>query len=130
MMRAAPRISLEVGVRVAAAHGNKDYGVTSVLVQAFYDVEVLFHLGPEEFIPPPKVDSVVIRMQRHSREVSCSYSDLRIVVKTAFNQRRKTLRNALKPLLQDRNVPGSILDKRAEQLSVQDFIDLTQILRP
>ena len=117
----------EVAVRIAADHGNKQYGITSVLVQAYYDVDYLFEVDSEKFNPPPKVQSAVIRLRRkENNNLPVQYDELRVVVKTAFNQRRKTLRNALKPLLKDQVLDEAILQKRAEQLSVEDFILLTQ----
>lgn len=117
----------EVAERIAAGHGSKTYGITSVLTQAWYDVEYLFTVPEHVFTPPPKVKSAVIRMQRkqeNNKPVNASL--LFQIVKAGFNQRRKTLRNALKMLnLQPGWVSDEILAKRAEQLSVQDFIDLT-----
>ena len=113
----------EVAVRIAAPPGKKDYGILSVLLQAWYDIEYLFTVDPSVFVPPPKVQSAVIRLQRNQRtELGCSEKFLLQVVKTAFNQRRKTLHNALKPL-GDYN--GEFAGKRAEQLSVEQFVILT-----
>ena len=113
----------EVAVRIAAPPGKKDYGILSVLLQAWYDIEYLFTVEPTVFIPPPKVQSAVIRLQRNSTtDLGCSEKLLLQVVKTAFNQRRKTLHNALKPLgIYD----GEFAGKRAEQLSVEQFVQLT-----
>lgn len=113
----------EVAVRIAAPPGKKDYGILSVLLQAWYDIEYLFTVEPTVFIPPPKVQSAVIRLQRNTTtDLGCSEKLLLQVVKTAFNQRRKTLHNALKPLgIYD----GDFAGKRAEQLSVEQFIRLT-----
>lgn len=113
----------EVAVRIAAPPGKKDYGILSVLLQAWYDIEYLFTVEPTVFIPPPKVQSAVIRLQRNSTtDLGCSEKLLLQVVKTAFNQRRKTLHNALKPLgIYD----GEFAGKRAEQLSVEQFVRLT-----
>jgi 16S rRNA (adenine1518-N6/adenine1519-N6)-dimethyltransferase len=118
----------EVAERVAAPHGNKTYGILSVLVQAFYDVEYLFTVSEHVFDPPPKVKSAVIRLNRRNNEIDCDVKVFFRVVKTAFNQRRKTLRNALKPILSEKNHSGEIpfLDKRAEQLSVQELISLAK----
>lgn len=120
----------EVADRIRAPHGSKTYGITSVLVQAWYDVELLFHVEPGSFIPPPKVRSSVIRMKRNTAVTwPCDEALLYRVVKTAFNQRRKTLRNALKPLPEAiAGVPDRFADKRAEQLSVGDFVELTMLL--
>lgn len=120
----------EVADRIRAPHGSRTYGITSVLAQAFYDVELLFHVEPGSFIPPPKVRSSVIRMKRNSAQrLPCDEALFFRVVKTAFNQRRKTLRNALKPLVQAAGaLPAEYASKRAEQLSVGDFVALTQAL--
>ncbi len=118
----------EVADRLCAKHGSKVYGILSVLLQAFYDLEILFKVSPGAFHPPPKVMSAVIRLRRNARkELPCSELLFRTVVKSSFQMRRKTLRNGLKHL----NLPGSvvalpIMDKRPEQLSVEDFIQLTQ----
>lgn len=116
----------EVAVRIAAPPGKKDYGILSVLLQAWYDIEYLFTVDPSVFVPPPKVQSAVIRLQRNqTQELGCSEKMLLQVVKTAFNQRRKTLHNALKPL-GDYN--GEFAGKRAEQLSVEQFVQLTNTM--
>jgi len=120
----------EVAERLAAGPGSKTYGILSVLLQAWYDVEYLFTVGPEVFDPPPKVKSGVIRVIRNSRtDLGCDEKLFKTVVKTSFNQRRKTLRNSMKPLLgkecDDYILP--IFDKRPEQLSVEQFIELTLI---
>lgn len=113
----------EVAVRVAAPPGKKDYGILSVMLQAWYDIEYLFTVDPGVFAPPPKVQSAVIRLRRNqTTDIGCSEKLLLQVVKTAFNQRRKTLHNALKPL-GDYN--GEFAGKRAEQLSVTQFVSLT-----
>lgn len=118
----------EVAERIAAPHGSKIYGITSVLTQAYYDVEYLFTVSEHVFTPPPKVKSAVIRITRKpSSDIGCSEKTLTKIVKAGFNQRRKTLRNALKILnLQPDWVPAEILSKRAEQLSVEDFISLAR----
>jgi 16S rRNA (adenine1518-N6/adenine1519-N6)-dimethyltransferase len=113
----------EVAVRIAAPPGKKDYGILSVLLQAWYDIEYLFTVEPGVFVPPPKVQSAVIRLQRNTTtDLGCNEKMLLQVVKTAFNQRRKTLHNALKPL-GDYN--GEFAGKRAEQLGVEQFVKLT-----
>lgn len=118
----------EVADRICAGPGSRTYGITSVLAQAWYGCEPLFTVEPGSFIPPPKVRSAVIRMQRNDiKELACDERLLSQVVKTAFNQRRKTLGNALKnfaPLT--KGVPAPFAKLRAEQLSVADFISLTQ----
>lgn len=157
-------IQKEVAERIAEGPGSKTYGILSVLLQAWYDIEYLFTVEPGAFAPPPKVRSAVIRLRRNKREVltidTCCKSStyvkssgedapeeikqvagnqqvvderlFKAVVKTAFNQRRKTLRNALKPLL-DQEAEGyaefvadPVFDLRAERLSVEDFIALTE----
>ncbi len=117
----------EVSDRIRAAPGSKVYGITSVLTQAWYDVDQIMNVEPGSFIPPPKVRSAVIRMRRNKVDkLACDEKLLFTVVKTAFNQRRKTLNNALKPM--GKPVPEEFAGKRAEQLSVQDFIALTSAL--
>jgi len=116
----------EVAQRVAAPSGNKVYGVLSVLVQAFYEVEYLFDVGEQCFNPPPKVRSGVIKMRRKEQvEPMKSQKHFFNLVKTAFNQRRKTLRNAVKNLFDETALREDIFNKRAEQLKVQDFAALT-----
>ena len=116
----------EVAQRVAAREGSKVYGVTSVLVQAFFSVEYLFEVSEGAFNPPPKVKSAVIRLLPLAAPVPMkSERALFNLVKTAFNQRRKTLRNAVKGLVPADVLQDEIFNKRAEQLSVQDFAALT-----
>ncbi|MEQ8424713.1 MAG: 16S rRNA (adenine(1518)-N(6)/adenine(1519)-N(6))-dimethyltransferase RsmA [Cyclobacteriaceae bacterium] len=118
----------EVAERIASDKGNKIYGILSVLLQAYYDIEMLFKVPPGVFFPPPKVMSAVIRLKRNNtKKLACDENRFKAIVKRGFQNRRKTLRNALKSL----NLPPSIsamklLDQRAEQLSVADFIFLTQ----
>lgn len=120
----------EVADRIAAQPGNKQYGITSVLLTAFYKAEVLFDIPAYLFDPPPKVTSAVLRLTRLSEpRIESNYADFRKVVKLAFNQRRKTLRNALKPrVTADRPLPEAIAGLRAEALSVEDFDQLTKYL--
>jgi 16S rRNA (adenine1518-N6/adenine1519-N6)-dimethyltransferase len=120
----------EVADRIATTHGSKTYGILSVLLQAFYRIDYLFKVSPGVFHPPPKVMSAVIRLSRNERrQLECDEKLFFIVVKQGFNNRRKTLRNALKNLNLTADVSAlSILDKRAEQLSVEDFIRLTRII--
>ena len=120
----------EVAVRLASPPGNKNYGILSVLLQAYYDFEYLFTVPPHVFDPPPKVESGVIRLVRnHVAQLDCDETLFKKVVKQGFQNRRKTLRNALKPLnLPDSIKNLSILDKRAEALSVDQFVDLTKQL--
>jgi 16S rRNA (adenine1518-N6/adenine1519-N6)-dimethyltransferase len=120
----------EVAERAASKPGNKVYGVLSVLVQAFYNVEYLFDVSPESFTPPPKVVSGVIRLKRRERDPDMkserAYFNL---VKTAFNQRRKTLRNAVKGLFDENELKDELFNKRAEVLSVEEFAALTFRMR-
>ena len=117
----------EVALRIAEKEGSKVYGILSVLTQAFYDVEYLFTVPPTVFNPPPKVDSGVIRfIRKENYTLPVDEKLFYRVVKTAFQQRRKTLRNSLKTLnLSDNLREDSIFAKRPEQLSVQEFISLT-----
>ena len=125
-------IQKEVAERLAACPGSKTYGILSVLVQAWYDVELLFVVEPGVFNPPPKVRSAVVRLTRNNVEqLGCDERMFRRVVKTTFNQRRKTLRNNLRPLLSELGLSGvawlqeDFFNLRPEQLSVEDFIQLT-----
>jgi 16S rRNA (adenine1518-N6/adenine1519-N6)-dimethyltransferase len=117
----------EVAERVVSPPGSKKYGIISVLLQCYYDVEYLFTVDETVFDPPPKVKSAVIRLRRNGRnKLDCDEKKFVQVVKTAFGQRRKTLRNALKSLnLVDENTASQYLSLRAEQLSVEDFMNLT-----
>ena len=116
----------EVAQRIAAQEGSKTYGVTSVLVQAFFKVEYLFEVDETAFNPPPKVKSAVIRMTPLQTPANIrSERALSVLVKTAFNQRRKTLRNAVKSLFTADELKDDIFNKRAEALSVRQFADLT-----
>ena len=117
----------EVAERVVSPPGSKKYGIISVLLQCYYDVEYLFTVDETVFDPPPKVKSAVIRLRRNDRnKLDCDEKKFVQVVKTAFGQRRKTLRNALKSLnLVDENTASQYLSLRAEQLSVEDFMNLT-----
>lgn len=116
----------EVAQRVAAREGSKTYGILSVLVQTFFHVEYLFEVGEEAFVPPPKVKSAVIRLvPREDIPPFRSETHLRRLVKTAFNQRRKMLRNAVKGIFPPEVLTDPLFDKRAEQLSVAEFARLT-----
>jgi 16S rRNA (adenine1518-N6/adenine1519-N6)-dimethyltransferase len=120
----------EVAQRVAAAPGSKVYGVISVLIQAYYDIEYLFDVPPEAFNPPPKVMSGVIKLTRKTEGLSVkSESAFTALVKTAFNQRRKTLRNATRALFDEITLQQDIFNKRAEQLSIHDFAQLTSNMK-
>jgi 16S rRNA (adenine1518-N6/adenine1519-N6)-dimethyltransferase len=121
-------IQKEVAERIAAGPGSKTYGILSVLIQAWYKVEYLFTVHEHVFNPPPKVKSAVIRMMRNeTHDLGCDEKLFKQVVKTTFNQRRKTLRNSIKPILgKDCPLTEDVLfNKRPEQLSVQEFIQLT-----
>ncbi|MCF4100357.1 16S rRNA (adenine(1518)-N(6)/adenine(1519)-N(6))-dimethyltransferase RsmA [Gillisia sp. M10.2A] len=122
----------EVAQRIAAPHGNKTYGILSVLTQAFYDVTYLFTVPPGVFNPPPKVDSGVILLKRKEDfKLPCDEALFFRVVKTAFQQRRKTLRNSLKIFqLPDELREDVIFNQRPEQLSTEEFIDLTLKIQP
>ena len=120
----------EVARRITACPGNKTYGILSVLLQAFYKASYHFSVPPSAFTPPPKIYSGVIKLVRYRKELGCDEKNFFQIVKTAFRQRRKMLRNALKPLLYQANLPKYLLDQRAENLSVEDFIWLTQTLFP
>lgn len=116
----------EVAERAASREGSKVYGVLSVLVQAYYEVEYLFDVSPGCFNPPPKVMSGVIRLRRKKEAVAMkSDRAFTVLVKTAFNQRRKTLRNAVKSLFNEDMLKDEMFNKRAEALSVQDFAALS-----
>ncbi len=135
-------IQKEVAERIAEKPGTKVYGILSVLLQAWYDIEYLFTVGEGAFNPPPKVKSAVIRLKRNSRtSLGCDESLFKAVVKTSFNQRRKTLRNSLKSMItakaeregwtaeqQAEFSANKIFDLRPERLSVEDFIGLTLLL--
>lgn len=123
-------VQKEVGERIAAGPGSKTYGILSVLLSAYYKIEYLFTVEPQVFHPPPKVRSAVLRLTRNSTQhLDCDEDFFVKIVKTGFQNRRKTLRNALKTL----NLPGTfkkleMLSKRAEQLSIHDFVELTKII--
>jgi 16S rRNA (adenine1518-N6/adenine1519-N6)-dimethyltransferase len=120
----------EVADRMASAHGSKVYGILSVLLQTYFHIDYLFKVSPGAFIPPPKVMSAVIRLRRNERvALGCDAAHFTRVVKQGFNNRRKTLRNALKNLNLAAEVSAlPILDKRAEQLSVEEFIHLATVI--
>lgn len=129
----AGMLQKEVAERICSRPGSKVYGILSVLLQAWYDCEYLFNVEPHVFTPPPKVMSGVLRLTRNSRtELGCDPVFFKKVVKTAFGQRRKTLRNSLASMIQ----PGSpalnsrFMSERPERLSVDDFIELTLLLKP
>ena len=123
-------IQKEVADRIAEKPGTKTYGILSVLLQAWYDIDYIVSVGSGCFAPPPKVQSAVIRLRRNSRtDLGCDEKVFKQVVKTAFNQRRKTLRNALKPMLHEgMDTSDPIFDLRAEKLGVEDFVRLTRMI--
>ena len=126
-------IQKEVAERMVAKPGSKVYGILSVLLQAWYDVEYLFTVNEQAFIPPPKVKSAVVRLTRNKRRrLDCDEKLFKTVVKTSFNQRRKMLRNSIKSLLSDETpLPEDpMLTKRPEQLSIAQFEQLTNLLEP
>lgn len=120
----------EVAERLAAKPGNKTYGIISILLQAWYDIEYLFTVNPQVFNPPPKVKSAVIRLKRNNTGVlGCDEEAFVKVVKMAFNQRRKTLRNALRSLIKEEAIlTNPVFDLRAERLNVKDFVELTKLI--
>ena len=134
-------IQKEVAERIAEKPGSKTYGILSVLLQAWYDIEYLFTVCSGAFAPPPKVQSAVIRLTRNARQdLGCDPSDFKFIVKTAFGQRRKTLRNSLKPLIASKAsregwdaerlaafVSDPVFDLRPERLGVEDFVSLTNM---
>ena len=122
----------EVAERIAEPPGSKKYGITSVLLQAYYDIEYLFTVPPEVFTPVPKVDSGVIRLRRNNvRQLDCDEVLFKQIIKMAFNQRRKTMRNSLKPILIEKNIDHSLHEelfaRRPETLSVNEFITITKL---
>lgn len=122
-------VQKEVAERMAASHGNKTYGILSVLLQRWYNIEYLFTVHENVFSPPPKVKSAVVRLTRNSRnELNCNEELFVRVVKTSFNQRRKTMRNSLKPLLGTYSFSHKFLSLRPEQLSLEQFVELTNDL--
>ena len=126
-------IQHEVALRMAAQPGSKQYGILSVLIQAWYDVEYLFTVGSEVFNPPPKVQSAVIRMTRNKvTSLGCDEELFKRIVKTTFNQRRKMLRVSLRQLLPSDSpfftIHASLLTRRPEQLSIEEFVQLTNFV--
>jgi len=120
----------EVAQRIAEKPGTKTYGILSVLLQAFYKIEYLFTVSEHVFNPPPKVKSAVIRLTRNTTtKLNCDEDLFFKVVKASFNQRRKTVRNSVKVLSGNHTVESVYLDKRAEQLSVNEFVELTNAIQ-
>lgn len=128
VMEVVCMLQKEVAKRIASPPGNKDYGILSVFLQAYYTIEYLFTVDEHVFNPPPKVKSGVIRLKRNEiKNLDCDEKLFVRLVKQGFNNRRKTLRNALKPLnLNPELQNNELLNKRAEQLSVEDFVYLTK----
>lgn len=129
----AGMIQKEVAERMIASPGSKAYGILSVLLQAWYDIEYLFTVSEQAFIPPPKVKSAVVRLTRNKRKrLNCNEKLFKSVVKTSFNQRRKMLRNSIRSLLPEESpLPDDpMLAKRPEQLSIEQFEQLTNLLEP
>ena len=125
-------IQREVALRIASRPGSRQYGILSVMIQAWYDTEYLFTVDEDVFNPPPKVKSAVIRMTRNGvQDLGCDETLFKRVVKTVFNQRRKMLRVSLKPLFNKETMPSpeffanDMMTKRPEQLAVADFVELT-----
>ncbi len=126
-------IQKEVAERMIASPGSRTYGILSVLLQAWYDVEYLFTVNEQAFIPPPRVKSAVVRLTRNKRkQLNCDEKLFKTVVKTCFNQRRKMLRNSIKSLLSEEtpSPDDPMLTKRPEQLSIEQFEQLTNLLEP
>jgi 16S rRNA (adenine1518-N6/adenine1519-N6)-dimethyltransferase len=119
----------EVAMRLAEKPGSKVYGILSVLLQAYYDIEYLFTVHENVFSPPPKVKSAVIRLTRNNvQKLGCDEVLFKKVVKTTFNQRRKTIRNSVRTLFNNNELRHPLLDKRPEQLSVAQFVELTKFV--
>ena len=122
-------VQKEMAERMAAKEGSKTYGILSVLMQAWYDIDYCFTVNENVFNPPPKVKSAVIKMRRNAiTELGCDEKLFITIVKQAFNQRRKTLRNSLRPLISQVIIENEVFNKRPEQLSVKEFIDLTNLI--
>ena len=120
----------EVALRIAAKHGSKDYGVTSVLTQTYYDCKYLFDVSPDCFDPPPKVMSGIIQLKRKTEKPISDEVLFKRVVKAAFNQRRKTMRNSLKEFISGKEIAANeIFNLRPEQISVQQFQELTNLIQ-
>ena len=122
-------VQKEMAERMAAKEGSKTYGILSVLMQAWYDIDYLFTVHENVFNPPPKVKSAVIKIRRNAvTDLGCDEKLFVTIVKQAFNQRRKTMRNSLRPLLGSDIIDNEVFNKRPEQLSVKEFIDLTNLI--
>lgn len=121
-------IQKEVGERIVARQGTKDYGILSVQLQRLATVKLLFNVSRHAFRPKPDVESCVIRLQFDKPALSCSLKNFKSVVRTAFNQRRKKMSNSLKPLTGDHQLPESVINRRAEELTPLEFEDLALLL--
>lgn len=129
ILEAVGMFQKEVAERTAAKPGSKTYGIISVLLQAFYDIEYLFTVDEEAFNPPPKVKSGVIRLKRNNvKSLDCDEKLFKQVVKLGFNQRRKTLRNSLKSLITEEIKQEKIFNQRPEQLSVEEFVEICKMI--
>tara|TARA_B100001250_G_scaffold53452_1_gene41571 strand:- start:1107 stop:1871 length:765 start_codon:yes stop_codon:yes gene_type:complete len=121
----------EVANRICSKPKNKTYGIPSVLIQAFFNCEQLFDVDADNFQPKPKVNSAIVKLTRnHTIYLGCKYDDFKKIIKSAFAQRRKKIKNALKNFTNLDNVDATLLSKRAEELSVSDFINLTKVIFP
>jgi 16S rRNA (adenine1518-N6/adenine1519-N6)-dimethyltransferase len=120
---------LEVAERICSSSGNKKYGIISVLIQAFFNVEILIKIKPESFFPVPKVNSAVIKVVKYRDKINCDEILFKKIIKSAFNQRRKKLKNSLKSFKKIENLKEhSIFEQRAEELDVDDYILVTNLL--
>jgi 16S rRNA (adenine1518-N6/adenine1519-N6)-dimethyltransferase len=123
-------VQKEVAERIRSGPGTKVYGILSVLLQAYFTIEILFTVPPRVFVPPPRVMSSVIRLKRNdTKTLNCDEKLFFKVVKTSFNYRRKTLRNSLKTILLNLDLNHSWLNRRPEQLSVEEFVELTRMIQ-
>ncbi len=122
-------IQKEVAERIASPPGTKSRGILSVLLQAHYDIQYLFTVSENVFDPPPNVKSAVIKLTRNDRKsLGCNEILFKKIVKTSFNQRRKTIKNSLKSILLNLHIESELLSRRPEQLSVEEFISLTNLV--
>ena len=120
----------EVAERILASPGNKDYGILSIMTQAYYEGKILYRIKPGSFNPPPKVDSAVIKLKRKEKfTLDCDENLFKTIVKTTFNHRRKMMRNTLKSMVKDPAIlKNDIFSKRPEQLTIEDFVKLTNTI--
>ncbi|MCF8234899.1 MAG: 16S rRNA (adenine(1518)-N(6)/adenine(1519)-N(6))-dimethyltransferase RsmA [Bacteroidales bacterium] len=121
-------IQKEVAERISTGPGSKTYGILSVLLQAYYRIDYCFTVSEKVFVPPPRVKSAVIRLKRNKVHLECDEDMFFKIVKTAFNQRRKTLRNSLKRISGDKTLNDDIFNKRPENLGVDEFVGLTNLM--